>query len=158
MSQQLGVVRSDTAQGLVGACARARSAPLVAVFLVVIVQVSLALAAAQNAGAVESSFLSRPDAEQHASSALSRRPFFAWRARAGGAVRCRQRINRHHLRCRAAWAVGDAYFWGSIRIWYERRGDGLWWNYAYKITFLDDYCYQVQHRSWRHCTRTFRVR
>lgn len=150
------------------ACARGkscrpkpRSTPLVALVLLLVAG-TLVLAgpagAAPSASVAALPFLSRPDGEHYAGMALARNRNLAWRARAGGAIRCRQRINHHHLRCQASWAVGDAYFWGAIRVWYQARSDGLWWNYAYKVTMLDDYCYQVQHKTWRQCTRTFRGR
>lgn len=114
--------------------------------------------AAPPASAAALPFLSRPDGEHLAGVALARNRSLTREARAGGAIRCRQRINHHHLRCRASWAVGNACFWDAVRVWYQARPDGLWWNYAYMVTMLDNYCYQVQHRGWRKCSRIFRVR
>ncbi len=112
-----------------------------------------ALAVAPAAGASSLPFLSRPEGEGIAKLALSHVRDFWWDGRAGGTVRCTRRVNRSHLRCRAEWAVGDGLLYGSVRAWFSRRASGVWSNYAYSITVLDDYCYSVQHRPYSRCAR-----
>ena len=99
--------------------------------------------------------LSRPDAERHANVALHHKFGGAWdEGLKPRYLKCTQRLNRIHLRCQVAWGIGDFYWYGVIRIWLTRnhRG-GIWWNYAYRIRYVNDYCNQVEHKSLEACSR-----
>lgn len=113
--------------------------------------------AAQKKGSSQP-YLSRPQAEIDADLLLGGSSEFGWRSRVEGAVRCRQRINRHHLRCKVSWAVGDAAFAGYLHIWYDRLFPGPdFFAMSYRIVMLDDYCLEVQHRPVRRCMRVYRA-
>ena len=72
---------------------------------------------------------------------------------------CRKRISRNRVRCtRISWAVGDLVFSGSGTVWYTRADGAVWWNYAYRIKRVNEYCVFVYDQPLRKCSKTFVVR
>lgn len=122
------------------------------------VAVLATLAFAPNAAAALPS-LSRPDAERYAAQAVVQ-PISFWAPMEWtfSTIRCRQRINDHHLRCAASLGIGDTEAYGRVRIWYTSRRGELWWDYAYRLTVLDTYCRIVQRRPFRRCSKVRVVR
>lgn len=75
---------------------------------------------------------------------------------AGGyRARC-LRASRTAYQCSPSWFQGDASFYGPARIWLSSRSGDTWWNYSWRITRIDTYCSQVQHRH--HCTKLYVVK
>lgn len=72
--------------------------------------------------------------------------------------RCDKRISRTRVRCSVSWFQGDWLFSGHTTIWYSfDKQARVWWNYSYDITRVDDYCYRVQRRSLKRCSRHYHV-
>lgn len=65
-------------------------------------------------------------------------------------------VTRARKRCTVSWYQGDAIFTGHTEIWYALNANHeVWWNYGYKITRVDDYCYRVEHRPLASCSRHY---
>lgn len=79
---------------------------------------------------------------------------------AGGfKVRDCTRRSRVRVRCQVGWFQGDYSFFGNTVIWLTAARDGtIHWNYAYGVSRLDTYCFQVLKKSEASCTKTYRVR
>jgi hypothetical protein len=97
--------------------------------------------------------MTRADAAHY--SAVAMRDRFREQFYAGGFQHRCKRTNRTHARCSVNWFQGDFYFYGTVRVWYGYGSDGaVYWYDAYRITKLDTYCSQVQHRQ--HCTHVYK--
>jgi hypothetical protein len=101
--------------------------------------------------------LTKAQAKHYIHVALNRKFNAGAAAASGVSVRRCHRRSRTRVRCFAGWVTGDLDFYGPVTIWLSRRGFDVSWNYAYRITRLDEYCALVEHKPVRSCVKTFVV-
>ena len=123
-------------------------------FLVPLVLCALGLLLATSASALPR--LSYGDANYYASVALHRNFKGSFDAGYNKKIACGRRLGYSSRQCpHVSWIVGDLDFAGWVRIWLNRQGGNVWWNYAYTIHRFDEYCLTVQQRPPSECISTF---
>ncbi len=122
----------------------------------------------EGAYAVLGTYVNRPDtrlrrsrlsagaARYDVAVAMRRRFGTVWSERAGGQIRCGRRSSFSVRRCDVAWGIGDAGYFGRVRVASFERARSVIARVRYRITRLDEYCAFVLHRPQRKCVRHYR--
>jgi len=89
--------------------------------------------------------------------AMRRRFGTVWTGRVGGRIGCGRKASFSVRRCEVAWGIGDAGFFGRVRVALFERGQNIVTARAkYRITMLDEYCAIVLHKPRSKCVRHYR--
>jgi hypothetical protein len=72
--------------------------------------------------------------------ALSRRFGSNFEHAYGRRVVCHKRLSRDRRRCSMSWVIGDMGFFGKGQIWITYPEHRPFWNYAFKVAMLNEYC------------------
>jgi hypothetical protein len=89
---------------------------------------------------------------------ILRHPSVGFQAGYARRVRCNKRISDIRLKCRMIWFVSDTVFYGRGTIWLTFPEHRAYWNYAYRIVGLNEYCALVEHRPRRECVHVYVAR